>query len=190
MGKFDFLKDIYSDYFGIERLERENEKLRRELGLSEDDTPILETEAQRAKRLKEEQEEKSSQARRDSSTRDSHIDAHDLPRKKPYRPSIMSPEEKSGDTKPSKEKDIPSMRDENPAIERKPSQMDEYERMSIERNQNAYDQKMVEWFAKIDTLYITEESKAFLKKEIEYMRKYKEKIETNYIPFHMQIIFV
>ena len=40
-------------------------------------------------------------------------------------------------------------------------------------------------FEKINNLYITDNSKELLKKIIEYMRKYNEKIETNYIPFRL-----
>ena len=50
------------------------------------------------------------------------------------------------------------------------------------------DKKMEEWFLKIDKLYITDQSKNLLKKIIEYMRKYNEQIEKNYISFNMQII--
>ena len=44
-------------------------------------------------------------------------------------------------------------------------------------------EKMASWFSTIDKLYLTEPSKDLLKKIIEYMRKYHEKIENNYIPF-------
>ncbi len=50
------------------------------------------------------------------------------------------------------------------------------------------DKKMEEWFSRIDNLYITDQSKNLLKKIIEYMRKYNEQIEKNYISFNMQII--
>jgi len=50
------------------------------------------------------------------------------------------------------------------------------------------DKKMEEWFSRIDKLYIKDESKNLLKKIIEYMRKYNEKIEANYISFNLQLI--
>ena len=50
------------------------------------------------------------------------------------------------------------------------------------------DKKMEEWFSKIEKLYITDESKNLIKKIIEYMRKYNEKIEANYISFNIQLI--
>ncbi len=50
------------------------------------------------------------------------------------------------------------------------------------------DKKMEEWFSKIEKLYIKEESKNLLKKIIEYMRKYNEKLEQNYISFNIQLI--
>ena len=46
---------------------------------------------------------------------------------------------------------------------------------------------MITLFDKINKLYIKDESKELLKKIIEYMRKYNEKIETNYIPFNILI---
>lgn len=44
---------------------------------------------------------------------------------------------------------------------------------------------MTTLFDKINKLYINDESKELLKKIIEYMRKYNEGIETNYIPFNI-----
>lgn len=46
---------------------------------------------------------------------------------------------------------------------------------------------MTTLFEKINKLYIEDESKELLKKIIEYMRKYNEGIETNYIPFNVII---
>ena len=48
-------------------------------------------------------------------------------------------------------------------------------------------EKMVSLFDKVNELKISNESKELLKKIIEYMRKYKEKIEPNYIPFRLII---
>ena len=48
-------------------------------------------------------------------------------------------------------------------------------------------QKMITLFDKINKLYIKDESKELLKKIIEYMRKYNEGIETNYIPFNVLV---
>ena len=47
--------------------------------------------------------------------------------------------------------------------------------------------EMASLFLKINTLYISEEAKELLKKIIEYMRKYQEGIETNYVPFRIII---
>ena len=47
--------------------------------------------------------------------------------------------------------------------------------------------KMASLFLKIDNLFVSDDSKELLKKMIEYMRKYNEKIETNYIPFRLII---
>ena len=46
---------------------------------------------------------------------------------------------------------------------------------------------MTTLICKINKLYIKDESKELLKKIIEYMRKYNEGIETNYIPFNILI---
>lgn len=46
---------------------------------------------------------------------------------------------------------------------------------------------MTTLFDKINNLYVNDESKELLKKIIEYMRKYKEGLETNYIPFNIII---
>ena len=48
-------------------------------------------------------------------------------------------------------------------------------------------EEMSELFDKINSLYVTDESKDMLKKIIEYMRKYQEGIEKNYIPFRLII---
>lgn len=48
-------------------------------------------------------------------------------------------------------------------------------------------EEMASLFDRINNLYINDESKELLKKIIEYMRKYNEKIEKNYIPFNFVI---
>ena len=48
-------------------------------------------------------------------------------------------------------------------------------------------QEMASLFLKINNLMVSDESKELLKKIIEYMRKYHEGIETNYIPFRIII---
>ena len=48
-------------------------------------------------------------------------------------------------------------------------------------------EEMTSLINKINDLYITDESKNLLKKIIEYMRKYNEKIETQYVPFRLII---
>ena len=60
--------------------------------------------------------------------------------------------------------------------------------ISIEVKEVSADEKMKDLFAKIDKLYISDDSKDLLKKIIEYMRKYKEKIEKQYISFNMEVI--
>lgn len=48
-------------------------------------------------------------------------------------------------------------------------------------------EEMVSLFLKIDNLYVGDEAKDLLKKMIEYMRKYNEGIEKNYVPFRIVI---
>ena len=62
------------------------------------------------------------------------------------------------------------------------------ENVSIEVKNVDADTKMKELFAKIENLYITDDSKDLLKKIIEYIRKYKEGLEKEYISFNMEII--
>ncbi len=107
----NFFDEIYNDYFGVEKLEKENQKMRKELGIDE------------------------------------------------------------------KEKNLPKIElNYNEVVENKKYSKDERDR------------QMSELFLRIDNLYITEESKKLLKKIIEYMRKFDEKLEKNYIPFNMQLI--
>lgn len=105
-----FLKDVYEDFFGVEKIKAENEKLAKELGLNED-YPTIELNKQ--DNIKEE-----------------------------------LTEEKIKETK---------------------------------------DEFMLKAFEKLEKLYITDQSKNTLKKIIEYMRKYSEGIEKQYIPFNMCI---
>ena len=115
MEKRNFFDGLYDDFFGVElkKLERENEKMRKELGLD---------------------------------------------KMKPAPEIVVKKDEKF---------------------------LDERE---VKDNKEDRDQKMEAWFEKIDKLYITENSKNLLKKIIEYMRKYNEKIEKNYISFNLQLI--
>lgn len=56
-----------------------------------------------------------------------------------------------------------------------------------EKEEVGSDEKMTSLFLQINNLYISDESKDLLKKIIEYMRKYNEKIERTYIPFRLII---
>ena len=115
MDKRNFFEGIYDDFFGIDnkRLEAENEKLRKELGLD---------------------------------------------KMKPAPEIVVKKDQQFLD-----EKEVKDAKEDR-------------------------DKKMEEWFSKIDELYIKEESKSLLKKIIDYMRKYNEKIEANYISFNIQLI--
>ena len=58
----------------------------------------------------------------------------------------------------------------------------EIENNSLEKSSQ---KEMTTLFDRINNLYINEESKELLKKIIEYMRKYQEKIEKNYVNFNL-----
>ena len=115
MDKKDILKSVYDDFFGIGRIERENEKLYEEI-----------------KNLK-------------------GIDLESM------------------------ENDIPSI------------EVNKAEDVQIELSKEDKDKLMEASFKKIDELHIKDESKSLLKKMIEYIRKYNEKIEKQFISFNMCI---
>ena len=115
MKKDDFFKGMYDDFFGIGKIEKENEKLRNDI-----------------KNLK-------------------GIDIEEL---EENIPSIEISQEEP------ERKDIPTV---------------------------DKDKFMENIFKRIDELYIEEESKNTLKKIVEYIRKYNEKIEKQFISFNMNI---
>ena len=115
MKKDDFFKGMYDDFFGIGKIEKENEKLRNDI-----------------KNLK-------------------GIDVEEL---EENIPSIEISQEEP------ERKDIPTV---------------------------DKDKFMEDIFKRIDELYIEEESKNTLKKIVEYIRKYNEKIEKQFISFNMNI---
>ena len=103
MEKNDILKGLYEDFFGINKLSKENQELAREIEQLNKDFPKIEV--------------------------------------KPIENKELSKEQK--------------------------------------------DEKMKELFEKIDILYIEDKSKEILKKILEYVRKYNEKTEKQYISFDM-----
>ena len=109
MKKEDILKGIYDDFFGIGKIEKENEKLRQDI-----------------KKL-------------------NGIDVNNI--------------------------DIPSIEIPNE------------EKFQISKDEK--DKFMQEAFKQIDSMYIEENSKEVLKKIVEYIRKYNEKIEKQFISFNM-----
>ena len=115
MDKKDILKSVYDDFFGIGRIERENEKLYEEI---------------------------------------KNLNGIDLE---------------------SIENDIPSI------------EVNKAEDVQIELSKEDKDKLMEASFKKIDELHIKDESKSLLKKMIEYIRKYNEKIEKQFISFNMCI---
>ena len=117
MEKKDTLKSVYEDFFGIEKLAKENEKLAREL------------------------------------------------------------EEMDSKYKPLKDEEIPEI-----VVKKNENAENDEEMQEIDK-----DKFMKEAFEKIENLYIDNDSKDLLKKIIEYMRKYNEKIEKQYISFNMKM---
>ncbi|MBP3255050.1 MAG: AAA family ATPase [Clostridia bacterium] len=113
----NFLTSIYDDFFGIEKIRKENEKLAEELGLSAN-FPTIE--------VKEE---------------------------KGVNRELLNSETIN----------------------------------NIEEQKKKRNEFMLNLFERIEKLYIAEESKNMLKKIIEYMRKYNENIEKDYINFNMCI---
>ena len=105
MDKNDILKGLYEDFFGINKLSKENQELAKEIEKLNEDFPKIEVKSIENKELSKEQK----------------------------------------------------------------------------------DEKMKELFEKIDNLYIKDNSKETLKKILEYIRKYNEKIEKQYICFDMCI---
>ena len=103
MDKKDILKNVYEDFFGIDKLSNDNEELAKEIKKLEDNVPTINVDYEKTK------------------------------------------------TKEQK------------------------------------DELMKKSFEQIEELYIDEKSKELLKKMIEYIRKYDEKIETEYINFSMVI---
>ena len=109
-----FFKSMYDDFFCIEKIKKENERIREELNLI-GEYPTIEIPKKEEEKIKQEQEE------------------------------------------------------------------------NMQHTKEEKDKLMTYIFEKIDELYIEEESKNTLKKIIEYLRKYNEGIEKQYIPFNMCI---
>lgn len=67
---------------------------------------------------------------------------------------------------------------------------DDFFNVENEINSEQKDEKQVvmgDMFFQIDSVLLDDDSKSLLKQIIEYMRKYQEKIESNYIPFNIVI---
>lgn len=124
MDRNKIFKQIYDDFFGVEKLARENEKLAKELNIT-DDFPTIEIHKNQDEKYIEQSEENQSE-----------------------------------------------LKQENIAL-------------SEEQAKKMKDNQMIQFFEKIEKLYISDESKNLLKKIIEYMRKYNEKIEKEYIAFNL-----
>ncbi len=117
MNKEDILKNVYEDFFGIGKIEKENQKLREDI--------------KKLKGITDENDE---------------------------------------------EKEVPYINTKNI-----------YSNKKIELSKEEKDKLMEASFKKIDKLHITDNSKNTLKKIIEYIRKYNEKIEKQFICFNMCI---
>ena len=137
--KIDDFKGLYEDFFGIEKLRKQNEEINEELKkmkptavLNNKDIPSIDVE-EFSKDLDEWNKKLIDEAKKDYG--------------------------------------MDSLEERQSAVQ------------AVEHSKEDKDEFMKKIFEKIDELYITDDSKKLLKKIVEYMRKYQEKIENEYIQF-------
>ena len=142
--KIDDFKGLYEDFFGIEKLRKQNEEINEELKkmkptavLNNKDIPSIDVE-EFSKDLDEWNKKLIDEAKKDY--------------------GMDSLEER------------------------------QYAVQAVEHSKEDKDEFMKKIFEKIDELYITDDSKKLLKKIVEYMRKYQEKIENEYIQFNLILL--
>ncbi len=142
--KIDDFKGLYEDFFGIEKLRKQNEEINEELKkmkptavLNNKDIPSIDVE-NFSKDLDEWNKKLIDEAKKDY--------------------GMDSLEERQSEVQ------------------------------AVEHSKEDKDEFMKKIFEKIDELYITDDSKKLLKKIVEYMRKYQEKIENEYIQFNLILL--
>ena len=142
--KIDDFKGLYEDFFGIEKLRKQNEEINEELKkmkptavLNNKDIPSIDVE-EFSKDLDEWNKKLIDEAKKDYG--------------------------------------MDSLEERQSAVQ------------AVEHSKEDKDEFMKKIFEKIDELYITDDSKKLLKKIVEYMRKYQEKIENEYIQFNLILL--
>lgn len=130
MDKKDILKSVYDDFFGIDKIAKENEKLSEEIAKLKTDFDYL--------------------------NNNSILNMTDA--------------------------EIPEIEVNRETASLQDATIEEKEYTKEEK-----DEAMTHFFEKIEQLYIDNKSKELLKKIIEYMRKYNDEIEKQYISFNMCI---
>lgn len=142
--KIDDFKGLYEDFFGIEKLRKQNEEINEELKkmkptavLNNTDIPSIDVE-NFSKDLDEWNKKLIDEAKKDYG--------------------------------------MDSLEERQSAVQ------------AVEHSKEDKDEFMKKIFEKIDELYITDDSKKLLKKIVEYMRKYQEKIENEYIQFNLILL--
>ena len=131
MDKKDILRSVYDDFFGIDKIAKENEKLSEEIAKLKTDYDYLNNN------------------------------------------SILNMADNA---------EIPEIEVNREAVNMQDAAVEEKEYTKEEK-----DDAMANFFEKIEQLYIENKSKELLKKIIEYMRKYNDEIEKQYISFNMCI---
>ena len=142
--KIDDFKGLYEDFFGIEKLRKQNEEINEELKkmkptavLNNKDIPSIDVE-EFSKDLDEWNKKLIDEAKKDYG--------------------------------------MDSLEERQSAVQ------------AVEHSKEDKDEFMKKIFEKIDELYIIDDSKKLLKKIVEYMRKYQEKIENEYIQFNLILL--
>ena len=145
--KIDDFKGLYEDFFGIEKIRKQNEEIKNELEKMKPEAILSNTEIPSI---------------------DVDNFSKDLDK---WNKKLMDEAKKD-------------FEEAGLSKELKASSFEEVKEASKEDK----DSFMTKIFEKIEELYVDEESKSLLKKMVEYMRKYQEEIEKEYIQFNVILL--
>jgi hypothetical protein len=145
--KIDDFKGLYEDFFGIEKIRKQNEEIKNELEKMKPEAILSNTEIPSI---------------------DVDNFSKDLDK---WNKKLMDEAKKD-------------FEEAGLSRELKASSIEEVKEASKEDK----DSFMTKIFEKIEELYVDEESKSLLKKMVEYMRKYQEEIEKEYIQFNVILL--
>ena len=145
--KIDDFKGLYEDFFGIEKIRKQNEEIKNELEKMKPEAILSNTEIPSI---------------------DVDNFSKDLDK---WNKKLMDEAKKD-------------FEETGLSKELKASSIEEVKEASKEDK----DSFMTKIFEKIEELYVDEESKSLLKKMVEYMRKYQEEIEKEYIQFNVILL--